>query len=420
MGIGNAAPVQLGNESKVHPGRILLPYTRNNFKHWLVYSDDDGMTWAGDRELPNMSLTAEHPDCDRNMSYFGYDIDKLKPGDVPAFERWVKSLCAAKSAWDDPSVVSKLSGPWQFVESGPPASLQLKSGRVLVPAFHGYIRGVEGNGDLPVSQLYNNLGYGHTLISDDDGDTWHLGKQWPSGPQGGNENQYVQLSNGSVLTNMRSLSTGTPQWRLQARSDDEGETWTPSVLVHDQQQPFNGCQGSALRADGTDTIYVASPDPLPSTSALQKLARDIGCNVNLTGRTRLTLYKSTDGGTTYPHKYLLDSGLSAQTSLQVSGGKTVLLYEQADDPPDVPREEFDDDLIQNLNVLIPARFMFREIPALPNISCQTFTGGYCRFFSCGLSGYTGATCDSANGFRCFCPAGFCSVQGECKAWADMR
>ncbi len=47
--IGNISPVQLRNDSKFHPGRIVAPYTRNNFKLWITYSDDDGASWHGNR-----------------------------------------------------------------------------------------------------------------------------------------------------------------------------------------------------------------------------------------------------------------------------------------------------------------------------------------------------------------------------------
>jgi len=84
----------------------------------------------------------------------------------------------------------------------------------------------------------------------------------------------LELRNGSVLANSRSLATGSRQARVQARSDDAGATWTPSRFVgelasdmcwfympaqwsasrsqwaagepmcHLQPEPFNGCQGS--------------------------------------------------------------------------------------------------------------------------------------------------------------------------------
>lgn len=76
--IGNISPVQLRNDSKKHPGRILAPYTRNNFKLWIVHSDDDGISWQGNRQIPNVSQTDPHPDCNRNMTYFGFNVDQLK------------------------------------------------------------------------------------------------------------------------------------------------------------------------------------------------------------------------------------------------------------------------------------------------------------------------------------------------------
>jgi len=60
-----------------------------------------------------------------------------------------------------------------------------------VPGYRSPIRGLsEVPGTIPVSQLYNNFAKGFVLISDDDGDSWRLGKQWPVG-QGTNEHQMV-------------------------------------------------------------------------------------------------------------------------------------------------------------------------------------------------------------------------------------
>ena len=67
-----------------------------------------------------------------------------------------------------------LPGPWQFVGLGPPGALQLlegtpHAGRIVVPGYHSYIRGLAGGGGtgagvaLPVSQLYNNFALGHVV-----------------------------------------------------------------------------------------------------------------------------------------------------------------------------------------------------------------------------------------------------------------
>ena len=85
-------------------------------------------------------------------------------------------------------------------------------------------------GALPVSQLYNNFAKGFVLISDDDGETWRQGGEWPVG-QGANEHQLVQLDDGTVLSNSRSLSTGSPQFRLQTVSFTEGDNFSVSEFT---------------------------------------------------------------------------------------------------------------------------------------------------------------------------------------------
>ena len=72
--IGNAAPVQDRNT-----GRIIIPFCRNNLEIWLITSDDDGNSWS----IPTM-------------------ID---------------------------GVVKK---DWHWIGTGPPSSLQLSNGKILV------------------------------------------------------------------------------------------------------------------------------------------------------------------------------------------------------------------------------------------------------------------------------------------------
>mmetsp|Transcript_159052 Transcript_159052/g.281950 ORF Transcript_159052/g.281950 Transcript_159052/m.281950 type:complete len:312 (-) Transcript_159052:4-939(-) len=298
------------------------------------------------------------------MSYFGLNVDKISLSNLDSFIDLVKHFCTDardpyRSSWKD-----KLSGSWQWTGVGPPGSLQLKSGRIVIPCYHSYIRGLDSKAGLPISQLYNNFGKAHIIISDDGGDTWRLGEDWPLG-EGADENQLVLLRNGSILSNSRSLATGSPMWRLQARSDDDGETFSATQVV-DIPQPFNGCQGSSVSAynaetcTGSNTVFVGGPDPSPSSSVLQKAVDMLhGCNVNLTGRDRVTIWKSTDGGSSFPEKLLIDSGLSAQTSLQWRNDRLKVLYEQADPSPVNPVTEV---LLENLVVLLPSRFVFRDVP----------------------------------------------------------
>jgi len=230
-----------------------VPHTHNNYEVWSVHSDNDGESWSPPRLIPNGSATLpQGPDCSRNMSYFGID----SPASVL---EWIADL-----GWGTFNPYDKwrnlLVGPWQFMGLGPPGSITLtrRPDRVVVPAYHSFIRGLSGGSGqgagvgLPVSQLYNNLALGHVLISDDGGDTYRVssgeGYGGGAGQHGANENQLVELHNGSILANSRSLSTGTPQYRVQARSDDGGETFTASQFVYDLPEPFDGCQGSIVSA----------------------------------------------------------------------------------------------------------------------------------------------------------------------------
>jgi sialidase-1 len=245
--IGNIAPVQLRQSSK-YPGRILVPYTRNNFKHYIVHSDDDGITFVGDRELKETNVHTENePECDRNMSIFGLEGLDEHTEHLP---EWIKNtMCNMDNPYHKPEWTKTFQDKWQWVGIGPPGGLQLQSGRILAPGYHSPIRGIHKSGAIslipPISQSYNNFAVGHTLISDDDGDTWRLGNDWPIG-EGANEHQYVELANGSVLANSRSLSWGSPQNRLQALSTDGGETFGESYYVSELPQSMNGCQGSTV------------------------------------------------------------------------------------------------------------------------------------------------------------------------------
>jgi len=138
--IGNAAPVQLKQN-----GRILLPFCRNNFEVWLTYSDDDGVSWILPFQLPNATRSE-----------------------------------------------------WKWIGTGPPASLQLASGRILVPSYHSQLH---GDGDIA---------HCHMIVSDDYGKTWFVGGSL-TGIYLSSECQVVELAPNTILVNAR----GNGPFRLQ-------------------------------------------------------------------------------------------------------------------------------------------------------------------------------------------------------------
>lgn len=128
------------------------------------------------------------------------------------------------------------------------AMIQLKSGRLLVPARH---REDVGKGRL--------RSFAHCFYSDDHGETWHL-----SGTIGLNtsECQFVELTNGDVRVISRNESSEDAPDNLRhltAISKDGGETW--SDLHRLEQLITPRCHGSVERYDAKTLLFSSPASP---------------------------------------------------------------------------------------------------------------------------------------------------------------
>jgi sialidase-1 len=172
----DAPPITVGNPAPVvdlldpeHPGRLWLPFTLENDRVFVTYSDNHGKTWAPRREITQ-------------------DV-KLKN--------------------------------WGWYATGPVHSIQLHRGkhrgRLVVPADHrlgddGADRGPEG---------------AQAIISDDHGKTWRLGAidDTYSDDLKANETTVVELNDGRLYFNTRDQNGSAPGNRGSAYSSDGGETF---------------------------------------------------------------------------------------------------------------------------------------------------------------------------------------------------
>eukprot|EP01012_Entosiphon_sulcatum_P053077 TRINITY_DN7299_c0_g1_i1.p1 TRINITY_DN7299_c0_g1~~TRINITY_DN7299_c0_g1_i1.p1 ORF type:complete len:354 (+),score=45.10 TRINITY_DN7299_c0_g1_i1:105-1166(+) len=236
--IGNAAPVQIKS------GRILVPFCRNNFQVFLTYSDDDGLTWSNPIEIK----------------------DAVRPH-------------------------------WTWVGTGPPAALQLSTGRIIVPAYHSFTPNDDGE-----------ISYGHTLISDDEGKTWRIaGETDTKFPLfRSNECQAVEpFRNGSVWINARGLGTA----RLRLSLPDSGETVESVELISGLPEPLGGCEGSTVQSGSN--FYFSGP---AERSIL---------------RFNMTLFMSSDF-LVWQRLAVIDAGPSAYSALvTLANGSLALLYERS-------------------------------------------------------------------------------------------
>ncbi|GAB5405156.1 MAG: hypothetical protein Aurels2KO_33870 [Aureliella sp.] len=169
--IGNPAPV-VDLLDKKHPGRIWLPFTIENDRVCVTYSDDHGSSWARYRDITN---------------------------------------------------VAKLDR-WGWYATGPVHSIQLQStehrGRLVIPCDHrlgddGQDKGANG---------------AHVLLSDDHGATWRLGAIDDSYEDGlnANETTVVELADGHLYFSTRDQHGKARGTRGFALSPDGGDTFQSS------------------------------------------------------------------------------------------------------------------------------------------------------------------------------------------------
>jgi len=169
--VGNPAPV-VDHLDPDHPGRIWLPFTLENDRVFVTYSDDQGRTWSRRREIT---------------------ADVKRPG-------------------------------WGWYATGPVHAIQIQQGvrrgRLAVPCDHRL-----GEGETDSSQLS-----AHVILSDDHGTTWRLGAvdDTYDDPLNADETTVVELNDGRLYFSTRDQNGEAPGTRGQAWSVDGGETFAPA------------------------------------------------------------------------------------------------------------------------------------------------------------------------------------------------
>ncbi len=277
-----------GRDSIEDDGRIdiVLKRSFDSGKKWtpltVVATDGDGT--AGNPA----------PVVDRNTGAILLPYCTNPPYDENSRRVWVTSSMDDGETWSPPlEITAQASEPgWGWNATGPGRSIQLRSGRFVVPCNHRNQSGTVSNS--------------HVIYSDD-GVNWQIG-----GVLGPNtdESQVAQLPDESLIINMKDLSTAHLRWI--ARSYDEGRTWTPTV--HDDALPDPGCQGSLLET--SNGLMFSNP-----VGDVEILRHD------------LTARLSADGGRTWAYSKTIQAGPSAYSALSdLPDGRFGCLYEQGPIP----------------------------------------------------------------------------------------
>lgn len=257
---GGAKEITIGNPCPVvdpATGVIWMPFTRDNNDVFMTHSKDDGKTWAKPTKITS-------------------DVKKKN---------------------------------WTWYATGPGVGIALKhgkhKGRLLIPCDHR--EPIKGKA----------VTHSHCIYSDDHGRTWKLGE---SVAPHTNECQAVELSDGSVMINMRNYwgRTGGVKERDKKRavalSEDGGHSWREISFDEDLIEPL--CQASLHKwvSDSGQQKMLLFSNPASRTT-----------------RHRMTIRYSRDEGKTWSEGALLHGGPAAYSCLaHLPQGRALCLYERGE------------------------------------------------------------------------------------------
>lgn len=261
--VGNAAPVVV-DDREHQISTIVVPFCVNNSKVLITRSHDLGKTWT-----PATDITEN--------------------ATLPA---------------------------WKWVGLGPPAGLQLRSGRLVIPSYHTVVDPAIDDG---------LVSKGHALLSDDHGMSWRLSSDRDyGGDYLPNEAQAVELSRGRVASFSRlgivPKATTYSYKRVRSVSSDGGEHWEKTELLETLDEPWAGCQGSTISCPLQSNLYGRLVYAGPVNPGQF--------------RTMMSIYTSDDEGATWQNHSLVDPGSSGYASLawlqqRRQPRRLALLYERS-------------------------------------------------------------------------------------------
>jgi len=166
-----------------------------------------------------------------------------------------------------------------WCHNGPGNGIQTSEGRLVIPT---------------------SLGKSRVIFSDDHGLTWQMGAPIDKG----GEPQVFESVDGRLCANLRSTRGG---YRIQACSNDGGETWEP--WSYNEDLPAAGTQASILR-------YTAE-----TTGGRNRI---LFSNPGAPFRGEFTIRMSYDEGGTWPISKLVYEGAAGYSSLGVLSDQIIL------------------------------------------------------------------------------------------------
>jgi sialidase-1 len=208
---------------------------------------------------------------------------------------WVMRSDDDGVTWSTPVEItsSVKQSDWTWYATGPGVGVQMKSGRLVIPANH--------------AEAGTGIHRSHVVFSDDHGARWQIGA---SAEAGTNESQVVELGDGRLMLNMRNHPP------KQETSADGGRTLSNTVVDRGLVEPPAQASFIGLPAGKSNT------------------ARLLFANPASTKRERMTIRMSDDEGRSWVLARVVHEGPAAYSSLvPLLDGEIGLLYERGDSSP---------------------------------------------------------------------------------------
>jgi len=295
----------------------------------LRRSTDDGKTWSAPQSIANVEGTKTKNPLALKMNVdptaVTYNDPVLiadKDGSVYMLFCLEYERCFYQRSdddgvsWSKPAEITsafdafKKDYDWKVLATGPNHSIQLKTGRLVVPVWLSTGTGETGHRPSVTSTIY----------SDDRGKTWKAGEiavpctdKWinPS------ETVAIELKDGRVMLNVRSESKA--HRRLVTTSPDGATNWSTPKFDDALLEPI--CMGGIVRYnyDGQSLILFSNPHNLEKA----KSKAEAGKNRD---RKNVSVKISRDEGQTWPVDKAIEPGPSMYSDLAVTNSGTILCF----------------------------------------------------------------------------------------------
>ena len=305
----------------------------DDIKVLLRRSADDGKTWSEPKSIADVpGPKAKNPFSLRMKNVDPNDVTYNNPVLIAGRDGTVHMVFCLeymrcfyqRSAddgvtWSTPVEITgafegfRKSYDWKVLATGPDHSIELRTGRLVVPVWLSTATG--GNAHRPSVTA--------TIFSDDAGKSWHAGEvavpctdEWINP----NETVAIELADGRVMLNVRSESKA--HRRLITTSKDGATGWSTPKFDDALLEPI--CMAGIVRystetSGGKNRILFSNPHNLERADGKAEEGKN-------RDRKNVSVKLSYDEGGTWPVNKSIEPGASMYSDIAVTHAGTILCF----------------------------------------------------------------------------------------------